>query len=159
LENLKENRIRREQIISHSVSLLNTLEHLVNQTPAKYFPLQHWNHSPDIWIVGFVKSGTSQLYQILTHHPELQPFHHKRKEFCMDQTHLLNYSMPNDKLYASLYTFHEFIHNNLSMPEVSTTKRKQTVKFHGEFFKLHVYTKILSSRFFESTSQEVYYDC
>jgi len=122
LEITKQNRIGREQILNFSISILNTLEDIVNHTPAKYIPPQHWNHFPDIWIVGLAKAGTSQLYQILTHHPEMQAFH-DNKEFCMDNKRMLNYSLPNEQLYASLYSFHDFMNNNMSR-SISTKKNR-----------------------------------
>lgn len=124
VESAKQNQMQRELIMNQSASIILTFEHLVDQTPAKYLPPQEWNHSPDIWILGCAKSGTSQLYQILTHHQELQAFH-PRKEFCMDPSRLLNYSKPNDELYSSLYFFHEFMNSNISKP--ISNRKKLTV--------------------------------
>jgi hypothetical protein len=124
VESAKQNRMQRELIMNHSASTILTIEHLVNQTPEKYYPPQEWNHSPDIWILGCAKAGTSQLYQILTHHPELQAFN-PRKEYCMDPSRLLKYRMPTDKLYSSLYSFHELI--NSKMSESVPIKKKLTI--------------------------------
>jgi hypothetical protein len=121
LESVKQNIIHREQIMNNSAARLHKFEHLVNQTPAQYFPPLHWNHFPDIWILGCAKAGTSQLYQILTHHPDLQAFN-PLKEFCMDPSHRLNYSQPNEKLFSSLYSFHEFMNRNISN-QVSASKK------------------------------------
>ncbi len=124
LESAKQNRIQREQIVENSLGTLHHFERLVNQTPAQFFPPQHWHNFPDVWILGYAKAGTSQLYKILTHHPELQAFN-PRKEFCMDPGGRLNYSQPNEKLYSSLYSFHEFMNSNISK-QVSA-KKKLTV--------------------------------
>jgi hypothetical protein len=121
LESAKQHRIQRNQIVEESVRELNQFQRVVNQIPHKYLPLKHWNHFPDIWILGFPKAGTSQLYQLLTHHPALQAFH-RTKEFCMDNNMWLDYSQPNEKLYASLYSYHEFMNSNMSKP-VSTRKK------------------------------------
>jgi hypothetical protein len=121
LESAKQHRIQRNQIVEESVRELNQFQRVVNKIPHKYLPLKHWNHFPDIWILGFPKAGTSQLYQLLTHHPALQAFH-RTKEFCMDNNMWLDYSQPNEKLYASLYSYHEFMNSNMSKP-VSTRKK------------------------------------
>jgi hypothetical protein len=124
LESVKQNIIQREQIAKVSFKRLHEFEHLLNETPTQYFPPQHWNQFPDVWILGYAKAGTSQLYQILTHHPDLQAFH-PRKEFCMDPSRMLNYSEPNEKLFSSLYSFHDFMNSNISK-QVSS-KKKLTV--------------------------------
>jgi len=124
VESVKTNLLRRDQIINESVRILHQFQNVVNQVPAKYLPQKNWSHFPDIWIVGFPKAGTSQLYQLLTHHPAMQAFHHI-KELCMDNNIWLDYSQPNEKLYASLYSFHEFM--NINMSKAVTTRKKLTV--------------------------------
>lgn len=58
----------------------------------EYQPEEEWNtlNFPDISVAGLPKAGTSQLYQILTSHPDLIEFH-QRKEFC--------FSLPHSKTY------------------------------------------------------------
>ena len=43
-----------------------------------------WTHFPDINIVGLPKAGTSHVYQLLSTHKELGPFH-RDKEFCFNR--------------------------------------------------------------------------
>lgn len=131
LESAKKNIVQRDQIINDSVRELNQIHHVVNHTPAKYFPLQHWNHFPDIWIVCCFKAGTSQLFRLLTHHPNLQAFH-PSKEFCMDNKRLLDYSQPNEELYASLYAFHSFMNINMTQPDIISKKKKVTACLRRE---------------------------
>lgn len=45
---------------------------------------------PDIAIIGLPKAGTSQLYNILTGHPDLTKFHPQVKEYCFDFQHAAN---------------------------------------------------------------------
>jgi hypothetical protein len=58
LESAKKNRIQREQIVKTRFESLRQFEHLVNQTPAQYFPAQHWYNFPDVWIDILVISVT-----------------------------------------------------------------------------------------------------
>jgi hypothetical protein len=60
--------------------------------PPEYQPLDSWKilNFPDISIAGLPKAGTSQMYQILTSHPDLIEYH-QRKEFC--------FNLPFSKLY------------------------------------------------------------
>jgi hypothetical protein len=122
LESAKNNIIQRDQIINDSVRELHQIQQVVDQTPANYFPPQHWNHFPDVWIVCCPKAGTSHLFHLLTHHPELQAFH-SNKEFCMDPKRILDYSQPNEELYASLYAFHSFMNNNMTQPGIISKKK------------------------------------
>ena len=53
----------------------------------QYQPRHAWRDTtiPDLNIVGLGKTGTSQLYQILTSHEATVPFSDKAKEYCMSR--------------------------------------------------------------------------
>ena len=56
----------------------------------------------DLSILGFPKAGTSQLYKLLSSHPNTEPVF-KRKEYCVDHNHFLDYTMPHNQDNETLY--------------------------------------------------------
>jgi hypothetical protein len=84
----------------HEYSNIDLIYHhpaLVPMIP-EYFPVHEWvgvgagelhsniNILPDIAIIGLPRAGTSQLFHILTHHPDATPFHANgagEEECCM----------------------------------------------------------------------------
>ena len=67
-----------------------------SDTPVQQSPYAPWknfsyNSFAHLSILGFPKAGTSQLFQLLSTHPHAAPLF-KRKEFCIDHGHFLDYT-------------------------------------------------------------------
>jgi hypothetical protein len=79
------NNIQGTEILAHDHPAFQSI-------PPEYQPLDTWAtlNFPDISIAGLPKAGTSQIYQILTSHPDLIAYH-QRKEFC--------FNLPFSKMY------------------------------------------------------------
>jgi hypothetical protein len=117
---------------------------ILESLPREYNPDPEWiktHNFPDIHIFFSPKAGTSQLYKILTSHPDCEPFNKRTKEYCMDQQQLLDYDTPNDQLFATLHQFHK-----QTMNQTSKARRKTTINGclnYNEIFFYTLYVKDL----------------
>ena len=77
--NAMASRANETGVFSNS-TLLSQLVH----PPPEFAPRENWTQPlfADFTIVGLPKAGTSQLYAILTSHPQMAPFHPTKKELC-----------------------------------------------------------------------------
>jgi Sulfotransferase domain len=88
-------------------------------------PWANFSHNSfaDLSILGFPKAGTSQLFNLLVSHPQAEPVF-KRKEFCMDHGHFLDYTLPQQlnnpnalrNLRKNLFGYHNYMLQKRSEP-------------------------------------------
>lgn len=66
-----------------------------NNVSQYFMPWKNFSHNSfaDFSVLGFPKAGTSQLYKLLVSHSQTDSVF-KRKEFCMDHNHFLDYTLP-----------------------------------------------------------------
>ncbi|KAL3916256.1 MAG: hypothetical protein SGILL_005259 [Bacillariaceae sp.] len=84
-------------------------------------PREEWTkkYQPDISIIGVPKAGTSQLYNILTSHPDLTRFHPTTKEYCFEFGRGVNADMPVAQLQKILYN----VVKDIDLPSPDPSKR------------------------------------
>jgi Sulfotransferase domain len=112
---------RPQQLAAEQKSYLSRVQKalgdpLDNSLP--YTPLANFSHNSfaDLNILGFPKAGTSQLFKLLTSHPQAEPAF-KRKEYCIDHGHFLDYTVPQQfnnpnalrALRKSLFRYHDYM--------------------------------------------------
>jgi Sulfotransferase domain len=98
-------RDRAKSLASKEISTIMAIDHPAFQNMTKkYQPKDNWKklHQPDVSVIGFPKAGTSQLYNILTGHPAMAPFH-PNKEFCFSQAQTYLYSDDYEKIQQAFY--------------------------------------------------------
>lgn len=113
----------------------NIQETLRRRIFPEYAPWENFTHNSfaDLSIVGFPKAGTSQLYKLFVSHQDAGPIF-KRKEFCIDHNHFLDYTLPQHldnnetmmDLQKKLFRYHRHLlkrrterHDNDSAPSGS----------------------------------------
>jgi hypothetical protein len=87
-----------------------------NQSLIPFTPWANFSHNSfaDLSILGFPKAGTSQLFNLLVSHPQAEPVF-KRKEYCIDHGHFLDYTLPQ----------------HLNNPNVLRDLRKKLFGYHS----------------------------
>ncbi len=118
-ESLKQDHDEYFQSVQRAVRVADLNTH--NNTLQLPFP--PWanfsnNSFADFSILGFPKAGTSQLYKLLVSHPNVEPVF-KRKEYCIDHGHFLDYTLPQ----------------NLANPKVLRDLNKNLFQYHKRLFK------------------------
>jgi hypothetical protein len=102
-----------------SMALMTGSEHpALDPLIPEYQPVQEWSSTsfPNLNVVGLAKTGTSQLYKILTSHAGTVPFAAK-KEHCMQGAQHISWDVPREvkaatdedkrTVQANLYEYHE----------------------------------------------------
>lgn len=110
------------------------------------------NAFPDINILGFPKAGTSQLFKLLVSHPDAEPVF-KRKEFCMDHGHFLDYTAPQNfgkpaalrALRKNLFGYHKYMLKKRSENPSESSKLVNACLQPREVEYHHFYTPIPES--------------
>ena len=80
------------------------IQRLLSKQPSDFAAWKNFsrNSFADLSIVGFPKAGTSHLYKLLDFHPDTEPAF-KRKEFCIDHGHFLDYTKEENQMETELY--------------------------------------------------------
>jgi hypothetical protein len=97
--------------------------------PLNFQPHESWSrkYHPDIAIIGIPKAGTSQLYNILTGHPDLARFHPTEKEYCFDFGGAVNANAPIEHLQRSFYNATKLLDMETLQLSSSFGRPKKTV--------------------------------
>lgn len=121
-----------------------------------------YNSFADLSIVGFPKAGTSQLYNLLVSHPQVDPVF-KRKEYCMDHGHFLDYTLPQHltnpntllALRKQLFGYHKYMltkrtqsndvdnNNNKSIQYVNACLEPREIEYHLSYTQMPKSSKFL----------------
>lgn len=91
----------------------------------EYAPRSEWKQHayPDLNIIGIAKAGTSQLYKILSTHPDAVPFS-KQKESCVLANRVWNEGKNKNAVQGKLFDYFNEVH---SLNEESLNSSKITV--------------------------------
>jgi hypothetical protein len=145
----RERRLRKEYHPSDAKQLKEENDayfRLVQQTLQpplpQYRPDATWayNSFADISILGFPKAGTSHLYRILVTHPDTAPLF-KRKEFCVDHGHFLDYTGSKRKRQPPRYQQQQQQQHDQSSPDQVTNTTLSRLQHKLWKYHKHVYKK------------------
>ena len=113
-----------QQALGSMTSTSTTMTNVTNNN-LPFAPWANFSHNSfaDLSILGFPKAGTSQLFNLLVSHPDAEPVF-KRKEYCMDHGHFLDYTLPQHlsnpnalrDLRKNLFGYHNYMLRRRSEP-------------------------------------------
>jgi hypothetical protein len=107
-----------EEQTNHFQNVQQALRGGTTNSSDQFSPWANFSHNSfaDLSILGFPKAGTSQLFNLLVSHPHAAPVF-KRKEYCIDHGHFLDYTLPQHlnnpntlrSLKKNLFGYHSYM--------------------------------------------------